>query len=53
MMGDVKYNEKGLAFNPLIALQWWDGKRMPLYPPKPDVWTIKMPLGDNAFIKTS
>lgn len=43
MMGDVKYNEKGLAFKPLIALQWWDGKRMPLFPPKPDVWTLKMP----------
>lgn len=43
MMGDVKFNEKGLAFKPLIALQWWNGKRMPLYPPRPDLWTIKMP----------
>ncbi|MFC1863994.1 hypothetical protein ACFL1Z_08605, partial [Thermodesulfobacteriota bacterium] len=43
MMGDVKFNEKGLAFKPLIALQWWNGKRMPLYPPKPDVWKVKLP----------
>ena len=43
MMGDVKYNEKGLAFKPLIAMQWWEGKRMPVYPPKPDVWTLKLP----------
>ena len=43
MMGDVNFNEKGLAFKPLIALQWWNGKRMPLYPPMPDVWKLKMP----------
>jgi len=43
MMGDVKYNEKGLAFTPLIAMQWWNGERMPLYPAVPDKWTIKLP----------
>ncbi len=40
-MGDVKYNEKGLAFTPLIAMQWWKGERMPLYPPNTKVWTYK------------
>ena len=42
MMGDVKYNEKGLCFKPLIAMQWWDGERMPIYPPVPSVWKLKM-----------
>ena len=42
IMGDVKYNEKGLAFMPFLALQWWDGKRMPVYPPMEDVWKLKM-----------
>ncbi|MFC1839481.1 hypothetical protein ACFL1N_07870, partial [Thermodesulfobacteriota bacterium] len=42
MMGDVKYNEKGLAFKPLIALQWWNGERMPVYPPVPEVWELKL-----------
>ena len=43
VMGDVKYNEKGLAFTPFLALQWWNGERMPVYPFKKDVWTLKMP----------
>jgi branched-chain amino acid transport system substrate-binding protein len=46
VLGDVKYNEKGLAFSPLLALQWMDGKRMQLFPaipsyqykPAPDKW---------------
>ena len=42
MMGDVKYNEKGLAFTPFLALQWWNSERMPVYPPKADVWKLKM-----------
>ena len=42
MMGDVKFNEKGLCYKPLLALQWWNGKRMPVYPQMPKVWTIKM-----------
>jgi branched-chain amino acid transport system substrate-binding protein len=40
VMGDVKYNEKGLAFTPLLALQWMNGERMPVYPPDPKVWTF-------------
>jgi len=43
MMGDVKYNEKGLCFKPLIAMQWWNGQRMPIYPPNPKVWKLKLP----------
>ncbi len=43
MMGDVKYNEKGLCFKPLIAMQWWNGKRMPIYPANPKVWELKLP----------
>ena len=43
MMGDVKYNEKGLAFKPLIAMQWWNGERMPIYPANPKVWKVKLP----------
>ena len=27
IMGDVKYNEKGLAFTPLLAMQWYEGRR--------------------------
>ena len=42
MMNDVKFNEKGLAFKPLIAMQWWDGERMPVYPPVPSVWKLKL-----------
>ncbi|MBN1832267.1 MAG: amino acid ABC transporter substrate-binding protein [Deltaproteobacteria bacterium] len=42
VMGDVKFNDKGLAFKPLIALQWWNGERMPVYPPVPDVWELKL-----------
>ena len=42
MMGDVKYNERGLAFKPLIAMQWWNGDRMPVYPAVPSVWTLKL-----------
>jgi branched-chain amino acid transport system substrate-binding protein len=42
MMGDIKYNEKGLAFTPFLALQWWNKERMPVYPPTPDVWKLKL-----------
>jgi len=42
MMGDVKFNEKGLCFKPFIAMQWWDGERMPVYPPVQKVWKLKL-----------
>jgi len=47
LMGDVKFNEKGLAFKPLIALQWWNGERMPVYPPVPGTWKLKLAPMDN------
>ncbi len=40
IMGDVKFDEKGLAFSPLLAMQWWNGERMPLFPANP-AWTYK------------
>jgi branched-chain amino acid transport system substrate-binding protein len=43
MMGDVRYNKKGLSFMTPIALQWWNGERMPVYPPVPDLWMLKLP----------
>lgn len=42
VMGDVKFNDKGLAFKSHIALQWWNGERMPVYPSVPDVWKLKL-----------
>lgn len=33
VMGDVKYNEKGLASMQFLGLQWWKGDRQPVYPP--------------------
>ena len=42
LMGDLKFNEKGLAFVPSLALQWWNGQRMPVYPSYPDVWQLKL-----------
>jgi ABC-type branched-subunit amino acid transport system ATPase component len=32
----------GLTFKPLIAMQWWNGERMPVYPPVPSVWKLKL-----------
>jgi branched-chain amino acid transport system substrate-binding protein len=40
VLGDVKYNEKGLAFSPLLAMQWMGGERKPLFPANP-AWTYK------------
>lgn len=31
-MGDVAYDEKGLAYKPFLALQWIDGERKIVYP---------------------
>jgi branched-chain amino acid transport system substrate-binding protein len=37
IMGDIKYNEKGLAYSPLLALQWMNGERVQLFPAVPGV----------------
>jgi len=31
-MGDLKFNEKGLCLTQILALQWWEGKRLPVLP---------------------
>jgi len=31
-MGDLKFNKKGLCLTPCLALQWWEGKRLPVLP---------------------
>jgi branched-chain amino acid transport system substrate-binding protein len=38
--GDVVYSDAGLAFKPLLALQWWDMQRMPVFPQVPG-WQLK------------
>lgn len=42
VMGDLKFNEKGLCFTPPLALQWWNGERMPVYPPLKSGWKLKL-----------
>jgi branched-chain amino acid transport system substrate-binding protein len=40
--GDLAFNKTGVAQFKAVALQWMDGKRMPVYPYSPKVWTIKL-----------
>ena len=40
--GDLAFNEHGLAQFKAVALQWMDGKRMPVYPYSPDIWFLKL-----------
>jgi len=40
--GDLAFNKIGIAEFPAVALQWMGGKRMPVFPPSPKVWTIKL-----------
>jgi branched-chain amino acid transport system substrate-binding protein len=40
--GDLAFDTNGLATFPAVALQWMGGKRMPVYPISPDVWTLKL-----------
>ena len=42
VLGDVKYNEKGYAFIPSVALQWWKGKQRLVYPFFPGGWKVKL-----------
>ena len=44
--GDLKFNEKGVCRIENVAMQWWNGERMPIWPPHPDVWKLRlMPVG--------
>ena len=40
--GDLAFDERGLAQFKAVALQWMEGKRMPVYPYSPDIWTLKL-----------
>ncbi len=40
--GDIKFNNKGIAVTQSLALQWWNGERMPVWPVMPTVWKLKM-----------
>jgi branched-chain amino acid transport system substrate-binding protein len=40
--GDLAFDTHGVAQFPAVALQWMGGKRMPVWPVTPDVWTIKL-----------
>jgi branched-chain amino acid transport system substrate-binding protein len=40
--GDLKYNEKGVCYTESIGTQYWDGQRMPIWPPREDVWKLKL-----------
>ena len=40
--GDLAFNKNGVAEFPAVALQWMGGKRMPVWPITPKVWTLKI-----------
>jgi branched-chain amino acid transport system substrate-binding protein len=40
--GDLAFNKDGVAEFPAVALQWMGGKRMPVWPITPEVWTLKL-----------
>ena len=42
IMGDFKFNAKGMFNTESFALQWWKGERMQVWPPRPDVWKVKL-----------
>ena len=40
--GDLKFNKKGVCYTESLAMQWWNGERMPIWPPQPKVWSLKL-----------
>ncbi len=40
--GDLNFTNQGLAEIPPVGLQWYQGNREPVYPPLPNVWTVKL-----------
>lgn len=47
VMGDIKFDETGLAVTESTANQWWNGKQMLVHPPVEGGYKLKMmpPLG--------
>ena len=39
--GDLKFNDKAVCYTQSIAAQWWNGERMPIWPPNP-MWKLKL-----------
>ncbi len=42
LIGDVKFDGKGLAVTDSVALQWWKGERVPIWPPVKGVSKLRM-----------
>jgi branched-chain amino acid transport system substrate-binding protein len=40
--GDLAFDTHGMATFSAVSLQWMDGKRMPVWPVSPAVWTLKL-----------
>ncbi len=40
--GDLKFNEKAVCYIESIGAQWWNGERMPIWPPNEKLWTLKL-----------
>jgi hypothetical protein len=40
-MGDVTFKSNGYCFTPSLALQWWNGQRMIVWPTGLTDWTLK------------
>lgn len=47
VLGDLKYDEKGLCKTPSLALQWWKGQRMPVWPKVPQYQLKWMPAWEQ------
>jgi ABC-type branched-subunit amino acid transport system substrate-binding protein len=41
-MGDVKFNEKGIAHTDFIPMKWWKGERKTVYPSPRNTWKLKL-----------
>jgi len=40
--GDLKFNEKAVCYTESISSQWWNGERMPIWPPNEKAWKLKL-----------
>jgi len=41
-MGDVKYDQDGIALFNSTGNQWWEGKQRLVYPAVQDGWKLKL-----------